>query len=260
MLHGIGDDEHPADLFEDQIRYLKRNFRIVPLEELLRRPGSGAIALTFDDGLKNQLTHAYPILRRHRLPATFFVCPQLVDEGRWLWVHEIRARLASMPEPILRNPEPLEWMKALPLRERNIVEEKVRAATPGFTPTEAARRRCDLMNWDELNALDPSLITIGSHSLTHPILTTLDPDELLREVRDSRALLEERLGRPVPLFCYPNGTHDDAVVACVREHYDAAVIADSGFVDADADPHRLQRLIPGTEITRLAWYLHRPGS
>ena len=263
MLHGIGGEDHPTDLFEEQLCYLKRHFRIVPLGELISGRGAGAVALTFDDGLRNSLTDAYPVLRRLGLPATFFVCPGLVEERRWLWSHEMRARLAGLAPAargnLFRGDDPIAWMKTLPPRERAIVEARVRAATPGFEPTPDQRQRYDLMDWDDLGSLDPAIVTIGSHTLTHPILTTLPPDDLSKEVRDSRRLLEERLGRPVRFFCYPNGSHDDRVVACVKEHYDAAVTADHGFFCQAGDPWRLHRILTGTEVPRLAWYLHRPG-
>src|SRR5262249_9606948 len=95
MFHGI-DDEHPPDLLEAQLRYLARHFTIVPLGAVaawLESPRAGPsnpLALTFDDGLRNQCTQAYPVLRRLGLPATFYVCPGLIEEGRWLWNHEAR--------------------------------------------------------------------------------------------------------------------------------------------------------------------------
>jgi len=263
MLHAVGGGDHPIPAFEEQLLYLKRHFRVVPLPELIARGGAGAVALTFDDGLKCHLTHVYPVLRRLRMPATFFVCPGLVEEGRWIWTHEMRARLASLTpharQRLFRGDRPLEWMKTLPPQERRIVEEKVRAATPQFRPTPDQRLACELMSWPELKALDPDLVTIGSHTLTHPILTRLDAPGLEREIGGSRRLLEERLGRPCTLFCYPNGSHDDAVVDCVRRHYEAAVTTESRFVGPSSDPCRLGRVLAGSEVARLAWSLHRPG-
>ena len=85
-------------------------------------------------------------------------------------------------------------------------------------------------------SLDEALITVGSHTSTHPILPTLTPEEAREEIEGSRSLLEERLRRPVRYFCTPNGCHDDAIVDCVKRYYDAAVIDAHGVVREDSDP------------------------
>src|SRR3954468_19037793 len=96
MFHGI--EPQQTEIFEQQLEYLAKNYEVVPLSHLLQRSGAlrHEIALTFDDGLRNNFTLAYPILRKLSLPATFFVCPALIDSVSWLWNHEARARLNSM--------------------------------------------------------------------------------------------------------------------------------------------------------------------
>ena len=78
-----------------QLRWLKRRFEVVPLRSIVsaaarRRRVGDKVALTFDDGLRSNVEVAYPILHRLALPATFFVCPGLVDRASWLWTHETR--------------------------------------------------------------------------------------------------------------------------------------------------------------------------
>src|SRR5687767_10294070 len=100
MHHGV--TRETARDFAAQIDYLARHFSIVPLREILARLGTregprpNDVALTFDDGLRNNATVAYPILRRRGVTATFFVCPGLIDAGRWLWNHAARERLGSL--------------------------------------------------------------------------------------------------------------------------------------------------------------------
>jgi peptidoglycan/xylan/chitin deacetylase (PgdA/CDA1 family) len=276
MYHGTPSAS--ADALAAQLRYLVRHFKIVPLESVLRQPGDGKwsgsneIVLTFDDGLRNNLTVVYPILRELKAPATFFVCPGLIESGKWLWNHEVRCRLQTLPEQPLRElsrqlqtigntiEEIVEWMKTLDLPKRQRAEEVVRSATPGFTPTDAQRERYDIMTWKELCTLDPGLITIGSHTLSHPILAQLTVDEIEFELRESRRLLEQRLNRAVEYFCYPNGSYDARVYQAVKRIYRGAVTTESGVVGRsdNTDPHRLPR-IPSAESAALtAWRLHRP--
>ncbi len=278
MYHGATAEA--AIALREQLAYLTRSFRVVSLERVVDRlarkagPDANEIVLTFDDGLRNHLAIVYPILRELQAPATFFVCPGLLGRGRWLWNHEARCRLEMLSGDrweALRGRFPMEctsveriidWMKGLRLSARAETEKLIRLATPEFAPTATERQAYDLMDWDDLLSLDPGLITIGSHSLTHPILTTLDAARLDVELADSRVLLEQRLNRPVSYFCYPNGAHHEQVRYSVKKLYRAAVTTESGPVPGGNrhDLHLLPR-IPGAESAALmAWRLHRPGA
>lgn len=261
MLHGTPRGRAAA--LERLLRYMKRTFEVVALERLVRDIASGEphrrrpLAITFDDGLRNNVEVAYPILRRLGLPATFFVCPQLVEERRWLWNHEARARLR-----FLRRPEDwVEAMKLMPLEERRSEEAKLRAETRAWRPTEEERHAYDLATWEELRALDPHFVAIGSHTLTHPVLPSLPDAALERELGESRRMLEEKLGRPVASFAYPNGDYDARVLSGVQRHYGIAVTVERGFVRAGADPLRLPRISASWSALRFALALHRepPG-
>jgi peptidoglycan/xylan/chitin deacetylase (PgdA/CDA1 family) len=272
MLHGVA--RRDARLFERVVRYVKRSFDIVPLHSIAADAAAGDVrfrrqlAITFDDGLRNNVDMAYPILKAHGATATFFVCPELIDQGRWLWNHEARQRLSRLP-PEARQELACELdcdagvesiihrMKTLPLYARTQAEARIRAATAGFVPRPAERHQFDLAGWDELRRLDPGVVTIGSHTLTHPILPTLTEAEAEREIAESRRILEARLQRPVETFAYPNGNISAPVLDCVRKTYRAAVSTDKGQVAPGADPHMLPRInVPGS-VLKLAVALHR---
>ena len=252
MYHGTPQGD--AGPLARQLRALAFFFDVVPLEELARprRGRRRRAALTFDDGLRSNVKVAYPILRALGLPATFFVCPGLIERGAWLWNHEARQRLRSMANEArgalaasLSAPAEVEafveWMKTLELAGRHRAEEAIRAATPGFRPSASQREEFDLAGWDELKHLDPRVVAIGSHTMTHPILTSLSPEETEAELRESRAVLQGELRRPVPDFCYPNGNVDESVVETARRHYGRAVIVGGGGLRGEVDPHRLPR-------------------
>lgn len=278
MYHGTAADGAPA--LAAQLRYLARNFRIVSLAAMvdrLSRQGAAApneIVLTFDDGLRNNFTVVYPLLRQLRVPATFFVCPELIGSGQWLWNHEARCRLQTLNREALTELRSrllaanisvegmVEWIKTLKPQQRRWAEDLIRQATPDFRPTAAQNEAYDIMTWEELSALDSTLITIGSHTLTHPILTTLTAAEIDFELRESRRLLEQRLKREIQFFCYPNGSYDERVYQAVKNNYRAAVTTEIGVLrrkrDDEVDLHRLPR-IPSAENPALtAWRLHRP--
>lgn len=275
-FHAVGVPTCPTDAFTAQLEYLQQHFHVVSLAALVtalrerRADIAHWVALTFDDGTRNNGTVAAPILQRLGLPATFFVCPGLVGRGVWLWNQEARARLRSLPARTAAeladslgrgsaSPDAVvAWMKSLPLHSRNHVEHVIRDATPNFQPTDAQRHEFDLMNWAELKALDPALITLGAHSTNHPILANCSPAELVHEIRECRPLLEKELSRPVEFFCYPNGDFNRAVTQFASETYTAAVTTQPGFIRPGADLYQLPRLNCCPTLPHLAWRLHRP--
>jgi len=273
-FHGVGDDGYSAADFESHLKCLTRHFAIVKLEELVRKASAGEslkdeVVLTFDDGLRNNHTIAYPILRQLKVPATFFVCPGLIESARWLWTHEVRARLnfigpkrddfvARWKAPLKSEEQFVGWMKQLSVKSRSEVEADLRVFSSGFQPASDQRKKYDLMNWDELGSLDPTLITVGSHTVHHPVLSTLEPDELSFEISESRRLLENRLGRPVEYFCYPNGSYNPVVIEQTRRVYRAAVSTDVGFVTRHSNLYCLPRIGIAQKLPLFAWRLHRP--
>jgi peptidoglycan/xylan/chitin deacetylase (PgdA/CDA1 family) len=278
MYHGTTTETAAA--FRAQVAFLAKTFRIVSLEQMVDRiarkagPAANDIVLTFDDGLRNNLTNVYPVLAELRASATFFLCPGLLGSGKWLWNHEARCRLEMLSDDrwtiLVRRlsiqcnsvETVVEWMKSLRPNERNDAEEIIRSATPEFAASVPQKQAYDIMDWNDLSSLDPKLITIGSHTMTHAILTRLDAVQLECEVAESRCALEQRLNRPVDYFCYPNGAHDSRVREAVRKTYRAAVTTESGLVTFSNgdDPHSLPRISGAESPALLAWRLHRPGA
>ena len=106
------------------------------------------------------------------------------------------------------------------------------------------------MDWEELRALAERGVEIGSHTLTHPHLPSLSDGELLRELRESRELIEAELNRPCRYLAYPYGEHDERVRAATRAAgYEAAFALRSGADTRDlyalprVDIYRKDRLV-----------------
>lgn len=272
VIHGTPRRHAPALL--RQLRYIRREFRVVSLPLLVERledpeaSVDGMVALTFDDGLRNNIHVAYPLLRTLGLPATFFVCPGLIEQGRWLWTHEMRCRLRWF-EPreraglarALGAPAEIdafvEWMKHLPIGDRRSVEQRVCEASPQFVRTWSDHDDFDLAGWDELRHLDPVLVSFGCHTMTHPVLGSVQGEELVAEVAHSRRLLEERLQRTADLFAYPDAGDDGPVRSLVRDNYRAAVSCGAQSILPGADPRLLPRLDLPSGVVRLARLIAR---
>ncbi len=155
----------------------------------------------------------------------------------------MRCRLKTLSAPVLSDlrkallaqgnsaEEIVSWMKILPLQQRRNAEAVIQQATADFRPTPAQHAAFDMMNWDDLLSLDSRLITVGSHTMSHPILTSLNNQEIEAELVESRRCLEQRLQRPADLFCYPNGSYDKRVYEAAKRTYRAAVTTESGVVN-----------------------------
>jgi peptidoglycan/xylan/chitin deacetylase (PgdA/CDA1 family) len=277
MYHAVAPHDVDAQAFTWQLRWLKKHFEPMALLPLLERLAQGRchgleVAITFDDGVRNHLTAAYPALQAEKVPATFFVCPGLADSGQWIWNMALRARLKTLSgreraslAQTQRWPscdiEPLiAWAKTLALPVRCELESLVVQHTQQFVPTRGQDDLFTPMSWAQLQSLDPALITIGSHTVNHPILTTLDRAAQDHEISHSRVWLEQQLQRPVPLFCYPNGGNDPSVVELTRRHYQYAVTTEENFIEPGGDAHRLARVPACGQAALFARRLARPGS
>ena len=217
--------------FQQQVVWLKRNFDVLTESELLdvlRRPtfrGRFA-AITFDDGYRDNYTLAYPVLRAHDVPATFFVCPGVLDSRRVGWWDLIAYFIRHTKKPALTvrgttraieaaGPHLLHMMKLRTASETEGLMGEVSAAC-GVPMPDAAAQSEQFMTWDEVLEVSRNGVAIGSHTHTHRVLATLDEDAQRWELSESRATLEARLGRPPRTLAYPVGGYDHFTPATMR--------------------------------------------
>lgn len=99
-----------------------------------------------------------------------------------------------------------------------------------------------MLSWGEIREMQGAGIDFGAHSCTHPDLTRLGADRLESEVRDSKEIVEQELGRAVSSFAYPYGRYDRRVREVVRKHFAAACSDRLGFVASDSDAFGLERV------------------
>lgn len=110
---------------------------------------------------------------------------------------------------------------------------------PGQPPTVP---RLPLLNWTQICEMARHGIEIGAHSLSHPRLDQLPHARVSREILDSKAQIEERLGHPVNLFAYPYGRQNGQVRAIVRRVFEGACTARPDIVKQDSDLLALDRI------------------
>lgn len=261
--------EEEAEQLASVLRLLQQSFTLVSMDDYLAAFRVGRCrnlaTLTFDDGLRNQLTVAHEVLTTLRVPATFYVCPALVGTAASTWTWELHPRFARIPrrrrQEILAGGSAstldglLDAMKTMPLTRREALWQEIVNTTPGFAFTPDEDRRFGLMDWEELARLDRTLIAIGSHTHTHVNLPCADDERLEHELAASKALLREKLGYDARHFAYPDGSHDLRSARAVGRHFDSGVTMEQRAVGRGARPHRLPRVHIQWGAREFAWTL-----
>jgi peptidoglycan/xylan/chitin deacetylase (PgdA/CDA1 family) len=264
--HRVYDDaERPlyrlgvaASVLRAQLRWLNaEGLRPVTVAEGLRHLESGhgaRVAMTFDDGYRDNVTRALPLLREAGAKATFYLTAGLIEERRAPWWDELAHALEHARVPHLERtdsaPLPLaSWAgrrRALEILAPTLrlppAERDARLAALQQALGAAGPAPCALATWDEAHALADSGMEVGAHTLTHPHLSVLDEATQEREIAGSVELVTARLGvQPVGL-AYPGGDHDARTIAIARaaglEH---AVTTRAGVNDARTPRHTLRR-------------------
>ena len=217
------ESEPDIAAFRWQMALLARCFNVLPLSQALAALDAGtlpprAVCITFDDGYRSVHDLALPVLREFGLPATVFVTSGFVGEGN-MWNDRIIEAVQSLTEDTLDLSDQGLGSYALgSLEARKQTLSRLTEHSKYLPPAARAAlvERLEAMVGDDLAPglmLTPQMIRnlqqggieIGAHTVTHPILTSLDDDTARLEIATGKADLEEIVGQPVRLFAYPNG-------------------------------------------------------
>ena len=268
-------------VFERQLRFLDGGkWNVISLRQYLelrtsRRPVPPyTVILTIDDGYRDFYAIAYPLLKKHNLPATFFVTTRFVDGDFWLWHDRIdyalrttRKQTFQLDFPDARRSFTMHgdedihqvWQAlsdhcvSVPNREKwatiRRLEETLHVSPPSEVPLAYAAA-----TWAHLREMAADGIEIGAHSVSHPILSKISPENLANEIAGSKNAIESELRQPVVSFCYPNGQEEDInnqVVAHVQK---------AGFSGATygchldfSDLYKLPRMGIGNDMVDFRW-------
>jgi len=269
--HRVSDEPHPffgglpVRIFRRHMEHLKTYFTPLPLKELVERAASGdvppnAIAVTFDDGYRDNYQNAFPVLVQFEMPATVFLATSAVEANKPLWHDRVfeAFRLTSANFLIWKGEalamtndtevefvleRVLEYLRTCSPAKRDEVildlEQKLRVdlSSEDFLPK---------LDWNEVRRMYERNITFGAHTVSHPILSRMPLDDAVREIRLSKEVIEKQLGTSIELFAYPNGRHEDFTdqikEALRTEGFACAVTTMHGINDASTDPFELRRL------------------
>lgn len=259
-----------TDSFREQMKFVSRHFQVLSFQQLFefeRAYGTWpdrALIITFDDGYKDNFTIAWPILKELGLTATFFLATGHIGQAELFWWDEIAYLLKhthkqsfsltdmqpSFPlNNLVSRQEAIEkvlaYVKRIPDEERRKFIVSLRNELETEVPSEIAAGMH--MNWDEVRELADGGMEIGSHTITHPILSRVSPDRLKAEIADSRLKIEKETGKEVISFAYPAGQkgmfNQAAYDVVVQSGYQYAAAFDEGIpCQAMSDPFALPRI------------------
>lgn len=253
----------------------RREVDLVSLDEALARAkhrgGQRFVAITLDDGYADNFTEGFPVFLRHRVPVTLFLTTGYIDRTRLMWwvafdrLIDNRATLVLpqgkvptrnadekavalaisrdfvMRLPPERQPEFLDWLF------------EVNAGAEARNATEGAS-----LHWPQVSEMVASgLVTVGCHTVSHPVLSGLDRETCIAEITCARDRITEKLGQAPRFFAYPYGGEAQVGRAAPKlvaaAGFAAAFTTCRGLLDGTSmDPYAVPRISLEAEDLLLA--------
>jgi len=282
MYHGVVERplpffnwcQVPREDFEQQIAFLSQEYRILPLQDVLERLSQGSplpertACITFDDGFRSVLSAAYPVLAKYSAAATTFLVTSLVGGNEPPWPEQLYRGIAGSQRGsldfhgqsfILQSGEEkaaafqrlFAALMALPTERREVaVAEILKDLGP---PADDYAEALAMLNWKEVETLHAAgLMSFGSHTHRHPILSKCSPERQHFELFTSRQIMIEHFGK-ADVFAYPNGTLADFTrytkQLLAKLGYRWALSTIRGLNTSRTDSYELRRVGVGAAMT-----------
>ena len=278
MYHRFSEQKEPFKIpvteFEEQILFLKKKFTFIPLAHLSEIMDGeredcpdNAIVLTIDDGYLDNYAFAYPVLRKHHIPATIFLTTDFVECKHWIWSNRLayilkNSRKGMFTFPLWNEEKSFSvesfqnwhetqmtifrYCRQLDNKDKDNLLEDLAKRLLVKVPEESVDDFLPL-TWDQINEMCRSGIDFGSHTRTHPILSRVDEKTLQDEIGHSKTIIENKIQQTISGFCYPYGKGREISVKAIQAvrscGYKSAVTTISGYNSLEhEDPFLLRRV------------------
>ena len=260
--------EPTSTVFDWQMQLLRDYFTPLSLDQALHHLKhntlpANAVCVTFDDGYLNNLTVAQPILAKYGIPATVYVATGF-SAGTNMWndrlIHlfadperqqlQLDTERVQLGDCQSRRSQAQQWLKKLkylPLAQR------LERIDSFYQQNNASEQAALMMTPEQIKQLSERGITIGAHTVNHPILKVMYAEQQQLEISASKQHLESWLGKPVRHFAYPNGVEgvdfDDITLKLVQEAgFSSAVITNWGISTSVTSLFKLKRFTPWDKV------------
>lgn len=232
---------HPV-FFVEIIKYLKTNYEIVPLENTIignYKPSGKkqTCSIVFDDGYKDFVEYAMPIIKTQNIPASMYVVIDCVNKNLPPWTYllnhlftnttltSLEIESAYIPNDLNKNIwrdsfEKIDFikklspiLKAIPNPERENIVSQIRLQIDDVQDPENL-----MMRWEDLRVVKGEGIEIGSHTVSHPMLSlNLFSSDIYHELKESAQVIEKEIGKYPLAISYPFGSCDYRVKKIAKE-------------------------------------------
>ncbi|HEX6929819.1 MAG TPA: polysaccharide deacetylase family protein [Gammaproteobacteria bacterium] len=261
--------------FAEQLDFLTQRFTPITVEDAVQRIRHGrplprnTLSVTFDDGYRDFVNLAMPVLGRYNCPATIYVSTGGIQENRHFWWDRVIASFANTRSKHLdlEIPDVRGHSDSLHLgfsgRRRALLrtldmlwDQPAAQIDPLVSLIEAvlgAPENClgaERLTLEKISLLDQDAVEIAVHCDAHADLTRMQPDEVLRDIAKSRRCLEEAAGRRLQGFAYPGGRQNNPVRQIVsRAGFSYAAGTEKGLNRKPFEAFNLRRIgMPNTSI------------
>ncbi len=201
--------------FDNTICWLESRYEFIAASDLNESSNNGTHVkntchITIDDGDISFYNIIFPVLKKYRIPATLFVSPKVCRDESNYWFQEINAfdqaelkrviaSVTGIPVKPLLKSKPESILKSMRIARINEIIHKYRKGKPSLIPFQNITAR-------QLKEIDKSgLVTIGAHTLNHPILKNENDADSYNEISKSIDELSDMLDHEIRYFAYPNG-------------------------------------------------------
>lgn len=236
--------------FESQVKYFSKKYSIISLDNILSylkgkiKLPARSFVITIDDGYRDNYLNAYPILKKYNLPATIFLVTDYIGKNKVFWWDKIVFILKNnnlsqlcakldwylYPKEILKKIHQL--IQATGKRKDNLVERIVGNLTElkqfhreqivkdlmkkSNISLDLVQKLNPILTWTEIKKMKSDLITFGSHTKSHPLLTQLGDNQLKEEIYNSKLEIEKKLNKKILFFAYPYGESNKTIKKMVK--------------------------------------------
>lgn len=264
------------NIFERQIKYIKKNCNVVSLNYLINSLLNGqefyknCVVITFDDAYEDNYTYTFPVLRNYNLPATIFVPTAFVGNNRIFGWERLALILKNTKKSQLefqhknrrysfklkgvRNK--LKIFKSISriLKYCNEIEENTLLNTlSDLLDIKEKLPPSRILSWNQIKEMSAHNITFGAHAHTHQCLSILDNQKINDELYVPKKLLEQYLDKEVISFAYPYGEDSDftrnSIDMVAKAGYKSALTMIQGFVFSNDNIFVLRRIGMGRNDT-----------
>lgn len=242
---------HPK-LFEEILILIKKNYTILPISDLYLKPVSelkNACFITFDDGYKDYLDYAYPILKKHNTPSSLFVLPYQISNKGHIWTSTIiffvkHYTIGEIDDFLKKRNVTIKFTNPQNYFKINLDITKhlcnllhadrskiINELRDKFVKDNRIIEN-ELLSFDELRVFDADLTSVQSHSLTHPSFKIESNVEFIEsEMKDSKKIIEDETKRGVDAFAFPFANYNETSMAVVKKLYKLCFTRIDDFVD-----------------------------